>query len=188
MLSTNIKIKEATRTAHQELEAKVVRKLKAIRSNEDYADLLKHFYAYFSTLEKAILPYITTQVLPDYASRRNSGYLKKDIEELGSDVTSLPPVTIPEISNTVEALGALYVMEGSIMGGPYIVQILQKGGINKGVSFFSGYGDNTGRMWGVFTGILNQSADTEAAEQAAIRAANETFSHFSDVFGEVKVA
>ncbi len=81
MLSTNIK--EATKAAHQNLEKKVVLKLKSIRSDEDYADFLKHFYAYFNHVEKAIKPYITTGLLPDYAERRNSSYLKRDIEALG---------------------------------------------------------------------------------------------------------
>ncbi len=185
MLST--KIKEATKKAHQELEAKVVRKLKAIRSDQDYADLLKYFYAYFSALEKEMLPFITADVLPDYASRRNSGFLKRDIEELGGDINNLPPVTVPEISNEIAALGALYVMEGSIMGGPHIVQMLQKGGINKGISFFSGYGETTGKMWGTFTEVLNRSAESEEEELVAITAANETFSNFSEVFGAYKM-
>ncbi|MBT2560156.1 biliverdin-producing heme oxygenase [Pedobacter sp. ISL-68] len=185
MLSTNIK--EATKISHQELEAKVVRKLKAIRSEADYADVLKYFYAYFSSLEKAIAPYITKDVLPDYPSRRNSSYLKRDIEELGSAITDLPPVTVPAITNTVEALGALYVMEGSIMGGPYIVQMLNKGGIKKGVSFFSGYGEATGQMWGTFVEVLNNSASNEK-EALAIKAAGDTFSNFSEVFGDLKVA
>jgi len=186
MLST--KIKEATKTAHQGLEKKVVLKMKAIRSNADYADLLKHFYAYFNAVEKAITPYITTDLLPDHAERRNSEYLKKDIEELGSDVNDLPAVTLPEISNTLQALGAMYVMEGSIMGGPIIVQMLGKYGVNTGISFFSGYGEATGMMWGKFVGVMNAEAKSEEEEDIAVLAANETFERFSEVFGSVEVA
>lgn len=186
MLSTNIK--EATTQAHQKLEKKVVQKLKAIRSNEDYADLLRHFYAYFSHLEKAIAEYITPDLLPDYKDRRNSSYLKRDIEELGSTVNDLPETNVPEISGPIQALGALYVMEGSIMGGRIIVQMLEKYGVTKGVSFFSGYQEATGQMWGTFTGVLNQAAKTDEDQVLAIQAANETFANFSDVFGDVQVA
>lgn len=183
MLST--RIKEATKTAHQELEGKVVKKLKAIRSNADYADLLKHFYAYFSGLEKQIASYITTNVLPDHELRRNASRLKEDILALDGDTYDLPQVTLPLISNTSEALGAMYVMEGSIMGGPFIVQMLQKGGIDKGLSFFSGYGEDTQRMWAKFIEVLNLIPEEEQA--IAIDAANDTFSNFSDVF-ELKLA
>ena len=186
MLSTNIK--EATKAAHQDLEKKVILKLKAIRSNADYADVLKHFHAYFNAVEQAIAPYITNELLPDHAERRNSEYLKRDIEELGGTVEDLPEVTVPEIGNTLQALGAMYVMEGSIMGGPIIVQMLAKYGVTQGVSFFSGYGEATGSMWGKFVAVMNAQANTEAEEAFAISAANETFSRFSEVFGVVEVA
>jgi heme oxygenase len=186
MLSTNIK--EATKAAHQDLEKKVVLKLKAIGSNADYADVLKHFYAYFQEVEQAIAPFITNELLPDHAERRNSEYLKKDIEELGATVDELPAVTVPQIENTVQALGAMYVMEGSIMGGPIIVQMLAKYGVNKGISFFSGYGEATGMMWGKFVAVMNAEAANEAEEASAIDTANQTFSRFSEVFGSVEVA
>lgn len=185
MLSTNIKA--ATMVAHQQLEVKVVKKLKAIRSDADYADLLKHFYAYFSQLECEIKPFIQVDVLPDYHERRNSTYLKSDIEALGFTVDDLPSTTVPQISNTMEALAALYVMEGSIMGGSIIVQMLAKGGITNGVSFFSGYGPATGVMWAKFIAVLDAAAKTTADENQAIDTANATFNHFSDVFTAVDV-
>jgi len=185
MLSTTIK--ETTKAAHQNLEKHVVLKLKAIRNNADYADLLKHFYAYFSHIEATIKPYITASILPDYAQRRNASYIKADILELGSDISRLPHTTVPKIENVVQALGALYVLEGSIMGGSIIVKMLEKGGINKGVSFFSGYGEATGMMWGNFIAVLNAQAKTPEEEEQAIAAANETFKHFAYVFGREKV-
>lgn len=186
MLSTNIK--EATRTAHQQLEKKVVLQLKAIRNEADYAALLKNFYAYFSQVEKAIAPFITPELLPDYKDRRNSSYIKKDIEELGFSTDELPAAIAPAIANTQQALGALYVMEGSIMGGSIIVQMLAKAGISRGVSFFSGYGPATGEMWGKFVAVMNAQATTPAEEALSVNAANETFSRFEDVFEPAKVA
>ncbi|RBQ02512.1 biliverdin-producing heme oxygenase [Pedobacter miscanthi] len=185
MLSTNIK--EATKAEHQNLEKQVVLKLKAIRSNADYADLLKHFYAYFNHIEASIKPYITESILPDYAQRRNSSYIKADILELGGDITDLPYTTVPKIENAVQALGALYVLEGSIMGGSIIVKMLEKGGVTQGVSFFSGYGEATGMMWGNFVAVLNAQAKTEQDEEEAIVAANETFKHFVYVFEKERI-
>lgn len=186
MLSSNIK--EATRKAHQQLEVVVVKRLKAIRSRADYADLLKHFYAYFNKVEQAIAPYITKEVLPDYSERRNSSYLKSDIEALGGAVDELPAAQAPAVHNTIEALGALYVLEGSVMGGRIIVQLLEKAGITEGVSFFSGYGDDTGRMWQRFREVLDGHALTEKDEAQAIAAANATFTRFEEVFARVAVA
>ena len=184
-VSTNIK--EATKDAHVALEKQVVQRLKSIRSNTDYAALLKYFYAYFSHVEKAIAPYITESLLPDYKERRNSNYIKNDILALGSKIEDLPATTVPVIDNTVKALGALYVMEGSIMGGSIIVKMLEKGGVTDGVSFFSGYGEATGPMWQKFVAVMNREAISDAQQTDMINAANETFSHFSKVFEQTPV-
>jgi len=179
MLSTQIK--EATKTGHQETEKKVVLRIKNISNNEDYIELLKCFYAYFNTVEKAIAPYINS-VLPDYKDRRNSSYIKADIEELGGNIDKLPAATATEVKDAIQAMGALYVLEGSIMGGPYIVQMLQKKGIEKGFSFFSGYGNESGQKWASFTAALNILPKTESDNAKAVDAARETFTRFGDVF------
>ncbi|WP_256011470.1 biliverdin-producing heme oxygenase [Desertivirga xinjiangensis] len=186
MLST--KIKEATRVPHQQVEKKVVLRIKAIRNEADYANLLTHFYAYFNAVEKAVAPYITTEILPDLAERRNSSYIKADIEALGACVDELPDCLTPAINNIPQAIGALYVLEGSIMGGPYIVQMLEKAGLSKGFSFFSGYGEASGQKWALFTEVLNNIAKSENEEALVIQSAHDTFLRFGDVFGEVEVA
>lgn len=175
MLSTYIK--EATKVGHQETEKKVLLRIKRITADTDYIELLKCFYAYFNAVEKAIAPYIGA-VLPDYRERRNSSYIKADIEMLGGSVDELPEAIAPEIGDAMQAMGALYVLEGSIMGGPYIVQMLQKRGIGKGFSFFSGYGAESGRMWTSFTEVLNAQLD----RVKVIDTASETFRRFGDVF------
>lgn len=182
------RIKEETRQAHQQLEKSVITELKQIRSEKDYADLLKKFHLYFSSLEKAISPFISTSVLADYTERRNSTYLGNDIRELGYQVDAVAQVEVPGINNSLEAMGALYVMEGSIMGGSIIVQILAKYGITRGVSFFSGYGPATVAMWSGFTNALNAQASSEQEQDVAIRIANETFSRFGDVFEKTEAS
>jgi heme oxygenase len=186
MLSTNIK--EATKTAHLNLEKTVIGKLKAIGNTADYAEFLKYFYTYFSQVEKAIAPYITTELLPDYKERRNSSFIKHDIEALGATVADVPTISVPVINNQLQALGALYVMEGSIMGGSIIVKMLERMDISTGISFFSGYGAATGQMWGTFVGVMNQAAASTEEEAIAIQTANETFSRFGDVFNALTVA
>ena len=186
MLSQHIK--ESTKSAHQALEGTVVRQMKAIRSEADYADFLNNFYIYFNAIEKAILPYISKDVLHDYADRRKSDYIKADIESLGGTVENRSDIKVPEINNPLEALSALYVLEGSIMGGPIIVQMLNKYGIHKGTSFFSGYGEDTGKMWGIFTAALNAQGENPDTHPKAADIANETFSRFGDVFNTTQVS
>ncbi len=180
MLSQNIK--EQTLPAHQKTEGIVVRQLKAVRSEEDYAEVLKGFYAYFRAVEDSIAPFVSTEVLPDLAQRRNSSYIRRDIETLGSSIDHLPKAQAPQVNNILEALSSLYVLEGSIMGGPYIVQMLNKYGIHRGTSFFEGYGADSGRMWAEFTAVLNKYGADPDSHQQAIAIANQTFFNFGEVF------
>ncbi len=175
-------IKEATKADHLALEKQVVKRLKAIESGKDYAELLKYFYAYFSKVEAAVAPFITSELLPDYSERRNASYIKADIEALGETLEGLPQAQAPEVSNLQQALGALYVLEGSIMGGRIIVEMLAKAGITQGVSFFSGYGPETGVKWQRFTSVLNAQAQTDQEQQQAIDSAQQTFARFGEVF------
>lgn len=175
-------IKRATQVAHQQLEKVVILEMKNIRSEADYAQVLKKFYAYFQAVERAIAPYVTPALMPHYSERRNSLYIKQDIETLGAHTDDTLHAIAPSINSPIEALGALYVLEGSIMGGPYIVQMLKKYGMKNGFSFFSGYGENTEKMWNSFIDVLNNIAHTEVEKTILIRAAEQTFENFGLVF------
>ncbi|WP_437921301.1 biliverdin-producing heme oxygenase [Sphingobacterium sp. LRF_L2] len=182
----NLKIKEATKQAHQDLEKTVVYQLKNVRTAADYAEVLKNFYVYFKAIEQAIAPFITSEVLPDITQRRNSSYLRKDLEELNAVVEEISALRLPTITNLAQAFGALYVLEGSIMGGPYIVQMLKKYGMDKGFNFFSGYGEESGKMWEAFTTVLNGIPKNEADEHLMLEAAGETFRCFGEVFSRTE--
>ncbi|MFD1166312.1 biliverdin-producing heme oxygenase [Sphingobacterium daejeonense] len=180
MLSTLIK--EQTKSAHQQVESNIVRHIKKIENEADYAELLKGFYAYFKAVEDETGKFITTEVLPDKDNRRNSSYIERDIKSLGHDLSNLPQAIAPTVHSELEALSSLYVLEGSIMGGPYIVQMLRKIGIERGFSFFEGYGDQSEAMWTGFTEVLNRFGDDSNQHDRAIELANQTFYNFGNVF------
>ncbi|MGX1753522.1 biliverdin-producing heme oxygenase [Sphingobacterium sp. NPDC055346] len=175
-------IKEETKGSHQRLEAKMVRIIKKIKTEAEYATFLKSFYAYFHAVEQETGKFINTEILPDKALRRDSSYILADIQSLGFDLSSLPPAEAPKVENKLQALSSFYVLEGSIMGGPYIVQMLKKNGITKGFSFFEGYGDQSQEMWKKYTDALNKFASDPSQEKSAIDIANQTFDNFEEVF------
>lgn len=174
-------LREQSTVPHQQLEKIVISRLKAIKTDKDYAEFLTLFYSYFNKLEQAIAPFITDEMLPDRLERRNSSYLANDIIDLGENPVQLTGIELPVIDNAAKAFGALYVMEGSIMGGPIIIQILAKYGVTKGISFFSGYGPETGKKWNAFIDALNTNLSAKHHPDA-INAAVETFSRFADAF------
>jgi heme oxygenase len=103
---------------------------------------LKIFYGFFHPLENIIKNYITNNELADINERRQSELLEKDLQSLNITYDLKLTDELPGINNTANAFGALYVMEGSTLGGRMISKMLLK---NKRVdmshsnAFFNGY-------------------------------------------------
>ena len=78
---------------------------------------------------------------------------------------------LPGIENEVQAQGALYVLEGSTLGGRGITKMLLRQcpwlTLQK-LTFFNGYGAGTGPMWLSFhTAFKTAKRDREAACKTA---------------------
>lgn len=184
------KLKEATKTNHQQLEKVLVGKLKAIRSAEGYADVLKLFYGYFGGLELLINNTIGDDILPDNAERRKTQSLANDLQFLGSEIPTKATVDeLPALNTPLQALGALYVIEGSTLGGKIISKMMQQQlGLEAGaMTFFAGYGNRTDQMWETFKNALDHQAQNPEQEAVVIAAANETFLKFGEWFEKAGV-
>ena len=176
------KLKVSTRHNHQQLEKQLVQRMKAIHTLPEYVALLQLFYTYFGALEKRIDLYITPAYLPDYHQRRKAAALAQDITDLGSELAPEAGADhLPAIHNRLQAFGALYVIEGSTLGGQIISKMMEKQlplPTGRGLLFFKGYGEHSGAMWAAFTTALNAQVHIAAEEETVIAAANQTFFHF----------
>lgn len=176
------KIKEATLQYHQQTEKVLVGKMKGMRSRQDYIDLLAAFYGYFGGLEQQIERYINASNLADYYDRRKTAAIADDIKALGGTIPAIANGNeLPEIDNYLQAFGALYVIEGSTLGGKIISKMIQQHlHINDGagLSFFNSYGDETEKMWNAFKEVLNSVAISHDDEEVILQAANQTFVKF----------
>ena len=178
-------LKEKTFPEHQNLENKLVSKMRSMASINDYSRLLQLFYSYFGGLEKLIHPYINSKELPDLTERRKANLISSDLITLG---IKIPLITrdneLPSINNSSEAFGALYVMEGSTLGGQIIkIMVSKQLGIpeNYATSFFNGYGNETMKMWTAFQQLLNHD-NLFKNPNDVIDSANEAFTKFSQFF------
>lgn len=168
-------LKHETEALHQQVEASLLPRLQHIRSREEYGRLLRFFYGYFFPVEEAIQQHITPAHLPDIHKRRNAASLLTDLHNLGDDPVPELSRQLPVISNVAQAFGALYVLEGSTLGGRVIAKMLAKNTHYAipadALHFFNGYGAETGKMWTGFLEALNKQPQGEAV----IEAANQTF-------------
>lgn len=175
------KLKAHTASHHQELEKVLVKQMRAVICTEDYIKLLNAFYRFFGALEDRVNFYIGNGELPDYLQRRKSESLAKDIISLGGTLSEKASIEqIPAIENQLSAFGAMYVMEGSTLGGQIICKMLMKQlSIDKSsMLFFQSYGDYLQPMWKSFKMTLDHQAQNIVEEQQVILTANETFMLF----------
>lgn len=175
------KLRTETKSIHQALEKALIPNIKQANSPEAYAQILKIFYGYFNAMETLLDAQLSDKIVPAYTQRRKSNAILQDLKSINSNSNLAVAKDLPHITNVNEALGALYVLEGSTLGGRVITKMLMQN-LNltdaAQLQFFSGYGDQTEAMWGSFLSTLNQHATDDVAQHEIINAATETFSKF----------
>ena len=171
-------LKEKTLDAHQQSENFLLPYLNNIRSFDDYAAILKMFYGFFHPVEQLIKNQVPIEVLPDIAERRNSRLILNDLKSIGHNNLTLLSHEQPLIDSLPRALGVLYVLEGSTLGGRMIAKMMMKHPLfsEDNLNFFNGYKEETGKKWTDFQAVINKF-DEEAP--IMIDAANETFNLFT---------
>jgi heme oxygenase len=176
-------IKNATTQSHHLLEKLVVEKIRSISTLNDYADLLRLFFSYFGGLELLIDEHLSTQYFPDLHDRRKAALISQDLQRLGEQVPKmLDPKLLPAIKNRHQALGALYVIEGSSLGGKHIEKMIRNklpDAANEFL-FFVGYGDKTTEMWNGFKNVLNNISGNQHEIDDIISGACDTFLKFTE--------
>lgn len=179
MLSQDLK--ESTENIHREAEKIMVRWLKRIKSREDYVVFLNWLYGYYAPVEDRIRAQLSDANFPDIDRRSRADYLLRDMEDAGIPLP--PPEHCPElpvIDSFGKALGALYVLEGSTLGGRIIATMLiRQLDADKGISWFSSYGNETEGMWQSFRDFLDING-TPLVSADALEAANATFLTFKN--------
>ncbi|RYE21604.1 MAG: hypothetical protein EOP51_15220 [Sphingobacteriales bacterium] len=176
-------LKSETKEAHQSLEKLLIPFIKQTKSTEAYSKLLEMFYGYMKPVEDLIDNNVDAAKVPMYSQRRKAQTLIDDLQHWDNNTTPELSTELPTITNHNQAIGAMYVFEGSTLGGKVINKILMTN-LGKedaaGFSFYNGYGDHTHAMWGAFTEALNKAEMDEQARLEIVAAANDTFTQFEN--------
>lgn len=105
------------------------------------------------------------------ATRQRAHLILEDLQLPASQLPICP--TLPPLGTWPQLLGAMYVLEGSTLGGQVISRQLAKANIPLRL-YFSGYGDRTGPLWKAFCQLLSQAATPEN-EAEIVQSASLTF-------------
>ena len=103
--------------------------------------------------------------------RYRAALLRQDLP--ATDALPLAP-NLPPLHTRAQLLGALYVLEGSTLGGQVIARQLAKNGIPTR-AYFSGHAEQTGPLWKSFVALLAQEATSAATTDAIVASAILTF-------------
>lgn len=170
-------IKAATSAAHLSTEKLLVKYVKQVQSNRDYAAILACMHGYFAPLERRLDAQLTA-LFPDHGQRRKAGNMENDLAVLLEDVKRTEAVDLPDTGSDAAALGCFYVMEGSTLGGTVITKVIKDKNPDipeHAFSFFSGYGEANMDMWKAFVTRFNELLVTDEQIATATAAANDCF-------------
>ena len=141
-----------------------------------YQAVLQRWYGFLVVLEPRLTAWHHAHGLLDWEQRHKIPLLATDLETLGVDRAArlrLPRCPlVPTLAGTAEALGALYVVEGSTLGGRVQQDRLPAGSVPDGAQHFLGaYGPDLGRRWHGYRVVTSRWVSGEPARADAVVAA-----------------
>ncbi|KAA0989902.1 biliverdin-producing heme oxygenase [Dyadobacter aurulentus] len=178
-------LRKETAESHQNLEDNPLSKalLDPDVTLADYQAYLSKLYGVTVVCEKQVFPELAS-VLPDLSERYKAHLIEKDLLATGltdAQIQALP-VHHFHFSRRSEAIGIMYVLEGSTLGGKIIYKhIHEKLGFTpeSGAAYFWGYGTQTGTLWKSFVSILTQFAAENNDDPLVIESAKKTFTEIN---------
>jgi len=131
----------------------------AIQTLDHYRDWLGRFLGFYVPVERSLAAFREWSVhgftLP---SPTFSVCLAADLAALGTGTPHAIPALLPRLPTFAHALGALYVLEGSTLGGQVILRDVERRlgrQISRATRFFNGRGPATGPAWQGFRAALD---------------------------------
>jgi heme oxygenase len=156
-------VRQETREAHLAIEGSLGL-MDGKLTVRDYVNALSRLYGFWREWEPQVACLIDDEGF--LAPRRRGHLLAADLAALGMaqrEIAALPRCPLTDLNDRMHALGSLYVMEGSSLGGRVIQCNVERclGAAVRGCgSYFMGYGDQTGPMWQSFLARLDRAPAT----------------------------
>ncbi|MFT4174124.1 MAG: biliverdin-producing heme oxygenase [Rhodocyclaceae bacterium] len=174
-----IRLRQETADAHRSLENALDLLQSDITWNR-YLRLLGAFHDFLQPFEQALVGALPNSLHGMAAARRHAWRARADLETLtGHPYAATPCPHMPTIPHSPAALGCMYVIEGSTLGGqiiaPHLCRRFAERGVSaaRGAQYFGGYGADNGRMWRTFREALDQVP--AVLHDDTVRAASATF-------------
>jgi heme oxygenase len=186
-------VRSVTRPHHEEMEAVALSDKIAARSlnlDEYKAIILGHF-VFHREAENLLMKNEELGRLETLAftERRKLDLLARDIEVLQLEPYLFDFHLGERLDSIPRALGCMYVMEGATLGGTVIKRSLKQVPeiVDSGaMSYYAGYGRQTGSRWKQFKDTVIQQVVSEEDEQVFIETASATFRAYAACMEKAK--
>lgn len=184
MITTDI-LKKETAQYHDEIEQKLEsnKLFNGTFTQANYYKMLEVNYQFIAVLEPEIKSFLTEADLSflDQINLNKLELLAKDLTELKLKKTL--PQSNELLDNRAQALGALYVIEGSMLGGMVIAKQLKKYSelAETGFNYFGHYGQGIGSIWKSFVAYLNDNIKEEDQQEQVLIGAIRAYQFLIDL-------
>lgn len=169
------RLKNQTANAHKNLEKLSVSSsiLSPDLQLSDYCHYLALMYDVHKSTQDHIFPLLSA-VFPDLEKRKKNHLIENDLGFLNYKITKSNAVFRNYDISIPFAIGILYVVEGSTLGGRFILKNVETIPVlsnMSGVSYFTGYGNRTGSYWKGFLSALTDYQQQHNCEDEIIEGA-----------------
>jgi heme oxygenase len=168
------RLREETSAAHGALD-ETLQIVERLSATDQRARLLAGYHLLHQETEAKVAPFVGGIADLDFVARRRSSFIAEGLGSLGKSAVADRPAS-PDIHTSAEAMGALYVLEGSSLGGRVILKELKRRGASlAGLGFLDPYGAETGRRWRSFLIVLERELNSCEQRADAVKGALNTF-------------
>jgi heme oxygenase len=152
---------------------------------DTYVSCLRKLHGIITAWEERAAPDAPAWIQPLLAARRRGHLLTLDLAWFGVDPPGGAKPTLPEMRDTASLLGAMYVIEGSTLGGQLIarrVELVLGLTAGHGNAYFCGHKERTGQLWKEFCDALRTKVP-DGETDTVIAAAKAMFGVFRSWMG-----
>lgn len=178
------RLRAATAARHAALDERLTA-LGFFSSPAGYLQFLRRSWHFQRGLECALDAAQAAEVVTDWPRRHRAQLIEHDLAALGS----APPHTVLSFRGDLRGgpaaiLGAAYVLEGSTLGGQFLLKQVARLGwdARRGASFLAGHGEGHARTWNAFLACLARHDRPGFAFDEAARAAGDAFDFARDCY------
>lgn len=174
--SLSARLRQGTRADHEALDGRIMQ-ADPFATPARYAGLVKVNHAFLTLTSPLYRDPELERRLPGLAQRDRAGAAAQDLADLGAAPLGEPLPEAPAAADLPQAVGWLYVAEGSNLGAAFLLKAVQPLGFDAqhGARHLAAPEVGRGRHWGEFTAAMDALGFDEQESGRVVTGARAAF-------------